>query len=278
MTIDYLLIGHMTADLVETGRIAGGTVSYAAPVVSHFGHQLNLLTSVAVCEPLLMDLISYGDLTIRASEHTTTFENIYEPTGRRQVVHERAKTLYYEDIPAGWLNAQLLHLGPIAAESDPDIVHQFPDATILLTPQGWMREWEEDGQIYFKRWLEKDILSAVDIVVFSREDIKAAPELEAEYAASVEHLFVTRDAEGGTYYHNGQPHEYDAIPMQEVSVTGAGDVFAASLLCALPLVDHDMYKALDVARQLAALSVTRKGIHASTTSEEVEQVLESVLS
>ena len=107
------------------------------------------------------------------------------------------------DLPPHFLGAPLVHLAPIAGEVDPQIAHSFKDATVLLTLQGWLRRWDADGRVHFKRWYDPDVLKSIDIVVFSEEDIVESPQMEQEFAGSVKHLFVTRAEKGGTYYHNG---------------------------------------------------------------------------
>jgi hypothetical protein len=58
-SVDYLLIGHVTADLQEDGgRLLGGTVSFAALVAKAFGIKVGILTSARAGEPLLASLDS----------------------------------------------------------------------------------------------------------------------------------------------------------------------------------------------------------------------------
>ena len=84
---DYLLIGHMTADLTPDGRILGGTVSYAARTVKAFGLSVGILTSASAGEILLDRLYDYADeIVVVPALQTSTFENIYKPEGRQQVI------------------------------------------------------------------------------------------------------------------------------------------------------------------------------------------------
>src|SRR5688572_10917713 len=133
--IDYLLIGHLTADIVKDGRLLGGTVSYAAPVAHLFGHRVGLLSSAAAGENLHEPLIDIADVSIRTAKQTTTFENIYQGSKRTQYVHGLAAPLTYEMLPVGWLDAPLVHLAPLVDEVDTSIASRFPDATVMLTPQ-----------------------------------------------------------------------------------------------------------------------------------------------
>lgn len=274
MTPDYLLIGHATADLTPNGRILGGTVSYAARVVRAFGLTTGVLTSAAPDELLLEELRPYADeMVVLPAESISTFENIYSSSGRIQYLRTVAAKITPNDIPVAWLNAPLVHLAPLTDEVDPQIAHRFKNSTVMLTLQGWLRRWDADGRVRFKRWFDPEVLKDIQIVVFSEEDIAEAPELEAEFAGAVEHLFVTRAEKGGTYYHNGVPTHFSTPQVELVHPTGAGDVFAASLLCALHVLKNDIKAATQVAACLASISVTRVGLASAPTSEEVQKML-----
>jgi pfkB family carbohydrate kinase len=273
-TIDYLLIGTITADIVGDRRVLGGTVSYAALIAQRFGHNIGIFTSAAADEPLLKKLLPAAELSIRAAENTTTFSNIYSETGRTQYVHALSAPLNYDMLPIGWTDAPLVHLAPLVNEVDLSFAKQFPDATVLLTPQGYMREWGDDGRVMFKRFLDTDVLSAVDILILSRQDISEAPELEYEFPKYTKHVVVTNGVEGGIYYHDGEAIPYTAFLAEEIDPTGAGDAFAASLLSSLPLLNHDMNAAISVAARLAALTVTTPGADPAFTNDDVREIIQ----
>jgi hypothetical protein len=274
---DYLLIGHITADLTPNGRIPGGTVSYAVRTAAAFGLRVGVLTSTAVGEPLLDELRPYAEIVGLPAEQTTTFENIYEPEGRKQFVRGVAAPIGVSDIPTHFLQAPLVHLAPIIGEGDPKIAHLFNNSTVLLTLQGWLRRLEPDGRVRFKRWYDPDALKSIDIVVFSEEDIVEAPDMEQDFVKSVSNLFVTRAERGGTYYRNGEPLSYDTPQVEMVNPTGAGDVFAASLLASLPAMKNDLLRATKVAARLGAICVTRPGLEGTPTSEEVQAALQEAV-
>jgi sugar/nucleoside kinase (ribokinase family) len=271
MTPDYLLIGHIPADLTPEGRVLGGTVSYAARVVNAFGLQAAALTSSVPDEPLLDELRPYAEIVSIPAQATSTFENIYTPEGRIQYIRGVGEKLTAAHIPPAWNNPPLVHLAPLTDEVDPQIAHCFPNSTVLLTLQGWLRRWDADGRVRFKPWHDAAVLKSIDIVVFSEEDIVESPGLEQEFAQSVEHLIVTRAERGGTYYHQGRPSSYATPQVETLYPTGAGDVFAGALLSALHLLDGDMHTALRAAARIAATSVTRPGIEGAPTPEEVRQ-------
>lgn len=275
--VDYLLIGHMTADLIPNGRILGGTVSFAAHTVSSFGMPVGIVTSAAEHEPLVAELRSAAQVHVQPADQTSTFENIYTPQGRIQYLRKRANGLDFASIPDVWRSAPIVHLAPLTDEVDYRLPHQFPDATVLLTVQGWLRRWDADGRVHFKRWCDPEVLRGVDVLVCSEEDIAPAPELETEYAKVVPHVFITRGERGGTYYHNNVQMQYDTLQVQQFDPTGAGDIFAAALLAASRRLDVDLGTAVKVAAHLGAISVTRRGMLGVPTPEEVETALKGIV-
>ncbi|MBC8170353.1 MAG: hypothetical protein H7X77_01725, partial [Anaerolineae bacterium] len=229
-------------------------------------------------EPLLEILRPYAEVISISADSTSTFENIYTPEGRVQYIRGVAAKLNTESMqstPPEWLAAPLVHLAPLTDEVDPTLVDLFPDATIIVTLQGWLRRWGEDGHVRFKRWHDAEALKRLDVIVFSNEDISEAPDMEAEMVREARHVFVTQAEQGGIHYNHGQPKPYPTPQVEVVHPTGAGDVFATSLLCAwYRLKDWDA--AARVAAILAANSVTRVGLESAPTVAEVEAAFKAV--
>jgi 1D-myo-inositol 3-kinase len=277
-TIDYLLIGHMTADLTPAGRVLGGTVSYAARTASAFGLRVGVLTSAVPNDPLIRDLRPYVDaLKVVPAEHTSTFENIYTGAVRQQVLREVAEPLTYADVPDAWRDAPLVHFGPLTGEIDPaTLFGQFPKSVRLLTAQGLLRQWDDSMLVRFMRWHDPAALANLDWLVLSEEDIVEAPDLEAAYAESTANFVLTRAENGGTYYHKGVASAYDTPQVTVKQPTGAGDVFAAGLLAGLYILHGRVPIALQVAAILGATAVTRDGWDGAPTGEEVAKVLDQV--
>ena len=275
--IDVLLLGQLTADIVPGGRMLGGTVSYAAPTYAAFGHQVGILTSAAYNETLLKYLLPYGKLMVIPAENSLTYENIYTPEGRSQYVRATAEPIEFGDIPNAWTSAPYVHMGPLAGELNPaEIARHFPDATVMLTLQGLMRRWDVDGRVHFKKWFDEEAFRLIDIIVYSEEDIHQYPQLTDELKRLVKHLVVTNGRDGGTYYHHGVAMHYTSLEVQPRDLTGAGDVFAASLLGAMPMVANDVSKAVKMAGRLAAYSVTRAGVESAPTPAEIEREFEQL--
>ncbi|XWX04758.1 PfkB family carbohydrate kinase [Aggregatilineales bacterium SYSU G02658] len=266
MTPDLLLIGHATADLKPQGRVLGGTVSYAARIAQAFGLQPAIVTSADPSDPLVQSLSASVPLVeVVPAPETTTFENVYVGARRIQTLHGRARNLSIEDVPAAWRAAGLVHLAPLVDELNNDLYSAFR-APVMLTPQGLMRQWDAKGRVTFRRWFEPHLLRHVALAVFSQQDIEGDTSL-IEAFRQVVMTVVTDGAAGGAVYRGTSVFTYPAYPAEEVDPTGAGDVFATSLLIAQYFLKLPLEEALSLAAQVAALTVQHTGVYTPTPDE-----------
>ncbi|MEW6651777.1 MAG: PfkB family carbohydrate kinase, partial [Chloroflexota bacterium] len=211
------------------------------------------------------------------SQYATTFENIQEENYRRQMIHHTAAIIGLEDIPSEWMRSKIIHLGPVAAEINPSIIRGFPDAFIGLTPQGWMRIWGQDSQVHYRPWQNADeLLQRANGVVFSIEDLQNNEDLVNDYAQKTRVLAVTEGFNGARIYWNGDVRHIAAPRMDVVDATGAGDIFAAVFFIRLQAT-NDPWEAGEQAVRLASQSVTRFGLAAIPTPEEIENSLVEII-
>jgi len=272
--LDYLVVGHVTRDLVNDAFAIGGTVSYAARTARALGCRVGVVTSASPdldFSQVLDDVL----VTCFPARTTTTFENVYTSSGRRQVLHSVAETLVPGMAPPDW-RATVVHLGPVARECDPTLVNAFGDSFVGVTPQGWMRRWDQDGHVGGCRWEGAEpLLARADAVVLSEEDVAGNKSLVAQYAAQTRMLVVTQGAAGCTIYADGQSRRFPAPTVYEVDPTGAGDVFAAAFFVWLQRSD-DPWMAARFANCVAARSVARVGL-ASTPSPDEAALCEQAM-
>ena len=271
--LDYLVIGHATRDLSRDSFRIGGTVVYAARTASALGCRVGVVTSAHA--ELGLDRVLPNVLVSNApSQATTSFENMTALGGRRQAIHHIAQPLFPAMVPKGWRPA-IVHIGPVAQECDPAFVSAFGTAFVGVTPQGWMRRWDEQGRVSHCRWSGmEDVLARADAVVVSLEDVGGNWDLVAEYAQQTRLLAVTLGAEGCTVFAEGQRRHFPVPVVDEVDSTGAGDIFAASLFFALERGGArsgagDSWAAARFANCIAVRSVTRSGLSSTPTSAEV---------
>lgn len=269
MTIDYLLLGHVTRDVLPDGSFApGGTALYSSFTAYRLGQHVAVVSAPADLPP---DWPSAIELHTVASE-TPTFENRYTPQGRVQILHAASQPIAVSSIPEPWRNAPVVHLGPILKETPQSLVFDFPNALLGVTPQGWMRSWPEHlpGPIAFKPWLpEPAVLQRIDALVLSIEDVHGDESLIEAYVRDCPFVVVTRSAAGATLYIRGEAKHIGTIVVEERDPTGAGDVFAAALLIELRRTG-DHIRAAEFAACTASLSVQGQGISQVPTREEVE--------
>ena len=266
---DILIIGHIVADVQDGKRILGGTPAYAAYVARAFGAKIHLLTSAATAEPLLNEM-DFVETRCLPSAHTTTMENHYFDEGRQQVMRHVASRIERFAVPEEWFGARYVMLACMAGEIDPEIVNCFPEATILLTAQGYFRNWDESRVVRPQPWLDESLLKAVDVVVFSEEDIRDLPGWLPKILAVSQNVVLTRGKEGGTLYQEGREIPYGTLHMGEHELTGAGDVFATCLLCGLR-GGLSVLQATQLAGRLAGISVTREGMASAPRATEIAE-------
>ena len=273
--VDYLVIGHLACDLTPAGPRLGGTTAYAALTARALGLRVGVVTSRGQEVPLdLLDGIQVSSLPV---EHSTTFENVYTSEGRHQIIHHFASDLRYADIPPIWRDASIVHVGPIAGEGKSLADGRFPSSMLGLTPQGWLRAWDDDGRVHTGAWPEAlPALAKANAAVLSLEDVAGDEEQIEAMANTCPVLAVTEGAAGARLYWNGDLRRFSALKVKEVDPTGAGDIFAAAFFWRFS-VTHDPWAAAQFATHLASYSVTRRGLAGIPSKEEIQSCLVEVL-
>ena len=274
--VDYLLIGHVAVDLTPTGKQLGGTVSYSALTAKAMGLRVGVVTSAGEDAPLsLLDGIQIFNLP---TEQSTVFENIKTGHGRKQTLHHQATKISFEHVPQVWRDAPIVHLAPIAQEVDPSLAEKFPSSWVGVTPQGWMRGWDEKGTVFATAWENSEqVLGQVGGVVMSLEDINRDLELVEWMAHHTRLLCLTESEEGAVLHWHGDRRRFRPPVVEEVDATGAGDIFAAAFFARLRAT-KDPWEAARFATNLAAHSVTRVGLLGIPTHNEIEHCKMEVLS
>ncbi len=272
--VDYLVIGHITKDITSAGPRLGGTATFSALAARALGLRVGIVTAVGEDAPL--ETLAGIPVVNIGSPYTTTFENIYTGDGRRQILHHQAAPISFEHVPLAWRSAAIVHLGMVAQEMDEKFPKDFPGSMLCITPQGWMRSWDGEGQVAPCEWKSAGIwLPQAGAVVISREDVGGDEELIEEMAHQTRILAVTEADAGSVLYWNGDRRRFRAPEVEEVDATGAGDIYATALFTRL-LSTRDPWEAARFATQLAARSVTRAGLEGIPTQAEIKECLMEV--
>lgn len=274
-SVDYLAVGHITVDVSGDEKRIGGSVAYAALTAQALGMRAGIVTAWAEEIPLgpLQDIPIFN----LGADQSTSFENIYTSAGRQQRLLAQASFLEFHHIPEAWRSPRVLHVAPVAREVSPRILKYFPDSTIGLTPQGWLREWDEQGNVRLADWEESDhILGRADATIIGLEDVNGDQARIERMATACPVLVVTDGPRGATLYSHGDEQKIEAPLVTEVDPTGAGDIFAAAFFVRLHLTGD----ALDAARfatQLAAHSVGRPGLEGVPSQDEIYDLMAEAL-
>lgn len=268
--LDYLVVGHVTADQTPDGPSLGGTATYSSLVAVVLGQRVGLLTAASF-EPGLIDIL--GDVRVARlpAADTTQFTNTYENLIRKQKVEHVAPSLSAKHLLPEWRDTPILHLAPVAREVENDFFNAFPKAFIGVTPQGWMRSWDGDGLVRASEWTNANVvLQRANAVVMSVEDVDQ-PEHIDEWARKAKVLVVTHGEAGAVVYHKGTIQHSPAFAAGKiVDPTGSGDFFAAAFF--VRLADSgNPFASAEFANCVASFAVERKGFEAVPTAEQIEE-------
>ena len=257
--IDYLVIGHICHDLSPEGLIIGGAAAYAGALAKAAGCRTAVVTSSSPdddWQPYLPDVSIHSI----PADHTTVFENVYTPLGRKQTIHSVANKIRSQDIPSEWRRASIVHFGPIANEVDPEVILLFSNSLVGLAPQGWMRRWDETGRVFAEKWQEAENLLRHAAVVFISDEDLADDHMLVEYRRWSRILVMTQGPQGCTVFLEDEAHHFPVKSGPVIDLTGAGDIFASAFLIRLYQTAGNPLEAARFANEIAALSIQFAGL------------------
>ncbi len=264
---DVVVVGAVTKDLTKEGYILGGGVAYAALTVKALGLNPAVVTSCGSEVDPLTHLPGIPSHVVPSSS-TTTFVNSYHGGRRRQVIKAVANVIFAADVPDEWRATPLVLLTPIAHEIDDSIMDAFQSPTVAASIQGWLRDWDDDGNVVTRRWDGGRVLERIGAAQFSDDD-DVSPDQIAHWKERCPVLLNTRGDEGCRIWTRGVWHDLPAFPANEVDPTGAGDVFSAAYLVRFR-ESGDVLDAARFAGCAASFCVERQGVEGIPSRAQVE--------
>ncbi len=275
-TPDLLLIGSITADIDLNGsKMPGGTVFYSAITAARLG--IDVGVAARSRDDIAFDgLLDGVQVAWVEPPSTLSFRNIYQAGERVQYIQNRERgiqPLGPKDIPTEWTKAPMVHLAPVANDVEPSLAGMFKDSTVLATPQGWLRTWDNVGRILFmpRQW-GQDELQDIRILVLSDEDINNDQVQLNRLIQSVPIVVLTTGSKGCKVYSQGLCQEVPAFPTTSIDPTGAGDSFATAFLVHY-YYNHNPTEAAIFANCVASFTVEGRGASAIPTLHDVERRL-----
>ena len=273
--VDYLVVGHLTIDQTPGGPSLGGTAAYSALTARALGLRVGIVTAWGNEIPL--DRLDGIPVVSAKTEKSTRFENIYSSGSRIQYVRQTATEIDFALLPEAWRSPKIIHLGPVAQEVNSNLPAAFRPTLLGLTPQGWMRSWDESGRVQPCAWDGAEAaIQLAGATVLSVDDVGHDEERIEWLAHHTRLLAVTEGAAGCRLFWNGDSRRFRAPVMNEVDATGAGDIFATAFFVRL-LNTRDPWESARFAVSLAAHSVTRPGLAGIPTQSEIDTCLMEVL-
>ena len=285
-TPDYLLIGHITADLQPDGSVVlGGTALYSALTAARLGARVAILTrgvfgtEVAGMKVPNLDILAEENIQIvvQGADVPTTFINEYQADRRVQTLPHWAGEIDLRGLPPHWRNAKVVHLGPIADELDGRQCTGLTSEFLGVTPQGWMRDWprQRGGRVqHIPLRLPGELLGRIDCAIVSIEEIAYARDV-IQRVGERRLGVVTQGPDGARIIAGGQKFELPGFRVPVKDLTGAGDVFAASFFLKASDRTVSAEKAGIFANAVAGLSLSEVGAQAVPHMKQIDALLAS---
>ncbi len=248
---DLVTVGHFAIDQIFSPTIAtskptlGGAPTYVSLAARKLGAEVSVISKVGEDFPNeYIEWLKANGVDLSGLKHfrdasTTRFLLKHEKHKRQLQLKNQAPPIYPEDVPNS-LRAKAIHVAPIANELSHGVIEKLRGLTTILSldPQGFVRKFDEQGNVRLGKWKDPQILRQIDIYKSSLDEIKAVTGL-SDFRRAVQKIHecgakiivVTKGMKGSTLFFDEELHEIPACKSKVVKdVTGAGDVFIGAFL------------------------------------------------
>jgi len=248
---DLVTVGNFTIDIVTSNRIVnpsptlGGPPAYVSVSARQLGLRVSVISKVGkdfskgYVSWLKANDIDLSGLKLVKNALTTSFTSQYRNGKRKLQLRSQAPPILLEDIPTS-LTSKAIHVSPVANEISQELVHKLKTLTSILSldPQGFIREFDKEGNMHLRKWKNSGILEKIDIYKSTLEEIKAImgiSDLRANmkriYGMGSKIVLVTRGIKGLMLLFD---EKFYSVPSCKPKVlkdyTGAGDVLIGAFL------------------------------------------------
>jgi len=250
--LDLVTVGHFAIDTISSPKIIparttlGGSATYVSVAAAKLGMKVSVISKVGDDFPnkyikwLEDSHVDLAGLKQVEGYATTRFALRYQNDWKRNLrLKALASPIQLNDIPNS-LRAKAIHVAPIANELSINVVNRLRKLTRILSldPQGFVRNFNTQGNVRPKRWTERSVLELIDIYKSSQDEMKtvtgiadakqAARKIQ-DYGAKI--VIVTRGLRGSMVLFESAFCNVPACRSQVVlDPTGAGDAYIGAFL------------------------------------------------
>ncbi|XHH07830.1 MAG: carbohydrate kinase family protein [Candidatus Bathyarchaeia archaeon] len=250
---DVCVVGSFSLDsIIVPGRDKpfhnlGGATTYTSFAVKTLDGKASVVSRVGEDFPeaylwwLKEEGIDVSAVKRCPNETTTHFELTYNKDFSERTLKLTCKgtPLSPSDIPID-LHAKAIHVAPIADELSYETVERLKSCcdVLSLDPQGFLRSFDENGNVTQSLQADMRVLGLVNICKASRDEVFALTgqselkvAIKALHDAGVANVIVTNGAKGSILSVEGAQYNVPACKSNVlVDPTGAGDVFIGGFL------------------------------------------------
>jgi sugar/nucleoside kinase (ribokinase family) len=283
-----VVIGHIAKDtIIRNGSKTysiGGPPFYAGIAARRMGGNVGIVSKIGRdLEEESLDIFKQMGIQTsikKTNGFTTSFELEYLPEGRRLRLRERCEPILFEDVPKHFLEADSLLISPIAGEISLDFMKKISrktDSTLAIDAQGFVRKFDNQGNVYFDIWMEgEQIIPLVDIVKFSKREALTATNCENIYEAAQKildlgpEIVIITLGEEGVLIRGKENLSITPKTRQErvIETTGAGDIFFGVFLLEYSLTKN-VKNSGNIATIAASKSTEGKGLSRFITRDQI---------
>lgn len=262
MKIDYCSVGHVALDLISDKQHPGGSVLFGTSLASELDQKCGAVTSSAVSFPYA----EFSDIewSIQFAAQTTTYVHEYSEHHRTSKLLKKADVILPQSVTKSLRHARVVMLSPIVDEIQPDLASIFSTPFIGLTPQGWLRKFDENGNMSSAKSLYTSLPKKIKLIVVSSEDLAPDSEDWSWIKKSAEVAVCTMGREGYVLAYGTKEQQYAPREvMKEKNPTGCGDIFSTATLLLL-------------AQGLMPEVACEKAGHAAALASTQDQMMDSI--
>ena len=248
---DLVTVGHFAIDVISSPKIAspkptlGGSPTYVSVAAKKLDAKVSVISKVGedfssrYIAWLNANGVDLSGLKRIKGASTTRFILKYANWRRQLQLKSRAPPILPEDIPNS-LRTKVVHIAPVANEISRNLVDKMRTLTNVLSldPQGFVREFDIDGNVHLKRWHDQQVLEQIDLyksslseirMITGLADLQMAMEKIRDYGAKI--VILTMGMKGSKLLFEGKLYDIPACKPKIVrDPTGAGDAFIGAFL------------------------------------------------